>query len=917
MVSANLIQTKISIPPSRVQLVHRERLYRRLDDGSRCRLTLVTAPAGFGKSTLLSGWAGRCDMPLGWYALDAQDNDSDRFLSYLLEALQSAAPRLQLLETAATLRQSRPPATMEVLLTFLANQVEQQGETLGIVLDDYHVIDNQAVDDILAFLLEYLPPHFHIFVASRTEPGFPVARLRASGQMLELTARDLRFTTEEAAQFLHEGMGLQISSEEVAALEARTEGWIAGLQLAGLSLEGRQDAGAFIASLRGTDRYILDYMTEEVFSRLPEMLQGFLLRISIADRFSEGTCDALVEEGQNRIWTGGEEQGEQPAGPRSRAVLEFLDSSNLFVVPLDHKRHWYRFHQLFADFLRDRLEALRPSEIPGLHRKASAWFSSQGFIPEAIHHALLAQEPALAADLIQGQARSMLALGQTGTLRRWIEALPNDLLSSRPGLLLAMAWSQLMSDPAQFRDSSRGIVSSLSDALGASRETIARRLEESGQEAPDGDTLAQYALLLAFLGRDQVPFENTVSLFQAAIAALPQEDLFTRTFGLAGLASTYARQGKLSLAERTFAQSAEISRRLDSPYANLVAKDWEATSQATQGHLTRAASTYRGVIERLSELEADRLPLTGHAFVGLADILRERNELQHALELVNEGLRRGRSITDRDALLDGYLAQARILQALNDETGSRLAIANELQEARMTESQGCINNAEAWEAMLNLSWGDARAAMRWASQRDLLDPGHRVQRETLTSTEKLALARLLAARGEYTQAASVLSELLRMIEEEETARLTLEVQCALAPMLQASGDREGAMRTVAKALLRGEPEGYMRSFLDEGPRMAALLRRAASEGHSPSYVERILRTFGEELSVESAIEPLSQRELDVLRLVGEGLTNSQIAAELVVAQSTVKTHINHIYSKLDVTQRTQAVARARELRLLD
>ncbi len=429
--------------------------------------------------------------------------------------------------------------------------------------------------------------------------------------------------------------------------------------------------------------------------------------------------------------------------------------------------------------------------------------------------------------------------------------------------------------------------------------------------------MGQFALLLAFLGRDEEPPEATIALFQAALEALPKDDYFTRAFALGGLASTYGRQGRLRLAERTFAQSAEMSRQSDSPYAFIVAKDWEATAQAAQGHLTRAASTYRLVVEQLSELAADRLPLTGHAFVGLADILREQNDLQGALEHVSEGLRRGRQTMDRDALREGYLIQARILHALDDETGSREALEQGLLEAQNIGSRACIIEAETWQAMLNLASGDLASMLRWASKRGLLDePLDPKSAESLEAIERLALGRLLIAQRKLPQAGTILKSLLRTAEEGEQARLALEIRCVLSRVLQAGGDREGALRTLVKALLLGEPEGYIRSFVDEGPQMAALLRTAASRGHSPGYMERLLGAFGQELSAEAPLEPLTERELEVLRLLSEGLTNAEIAAELVVAQSTVKTHINHIYAKLGITQRTQAVARARDLHLL-
>ena len=914
--SADLIHTKLSIPPSRAQLVHRERLYHRLDESILNKLTLITAPAGFGKTTLLSSWVEQQRIPIAWYTLDDGDNDPDRFLSYLLTALNAIAPHLKLTESTAALRQAQEASAIKSLLTFLINEFQRIEEPIGVVLDDYHLIHDPGVDQILAFLLDHLPSSIHLLLASRQEPGFSYAKLRASGQLLELSEHDLRFTPEEASQFLHDVMGLQISAEDTVALEDRTEGWISGLQLAALSLEGRQDVSNFIADLRGTDRYILDYLAEEVFSSLPELLQSFMLRISIVERFNATLCDTLIDDWENAAWQAFDEIPMGSSGVRSRPILEFLDSSNLFVVPLDHERVWYRFHHLFADFLQDQLRAIYPQELPELHQRASRWFSSEGLITEAIQLALHGAEPEEAASLIEGQVKPMLSQGETRELMRWIEALPDDLLDHHPALLFGLVWSYMINDQVQYQSEIEKIIERISKSLESTPEAVLTHLTREDLPPSRRDLLGQFALLLGFLSRDLQPFEATIALFQASEAAFEPDDFFTRAFANSGLASTYARQGNLTLAEGLFARSAELGLQSNSPYIFLVAKDWEATMQAQQGKINRASNTYRFVIDQLRTIAAERLPLTAHAFVGLADVLLEQNKLEEALGFVNTGLDRGQRTLDRDALLDGYLIQARILQTLGHAEAAQEAIKHGLREALNVGSGDCRAEAEAWEAILMLSWGDTPAVLRWAEALGVRDASDPEVVSSLHWIERIALARLYISQGDLSEAEVILSNMLRELESSELGRLKMEVRCALSVVLQARGNRDTAQRMLAKALLDGEPDGYMRCFLDEGPRMAALLRSAASSGHSPAYVERLLTAFGQTLSTDKPIEALTERELDVLRLLSEGLTNVAIAKELVIAQSTVKTHINHIYSKLGVTQRTQAVARARELDLL-
>jgi LuxR family maltose regulon positive regulatory protein len=911
-----LITTKISVPPARIDRVRRVKLLERLNSSVSKKLCLVSAPAGFGKTTLISAWASQLDLPLSWFSLDEGDNETDRFLLHLLSALEAIEPQLQLVESSTALRQAPGATPINAILTIVVNELDKLQNPLAIVLDDYHLIANKEIDDILGFLLEHSPEGVQIIVASRTTPALPLAKLRSRAQLLEITEKDLCFSKEEVTHFLQDVMGLELSEEDYFALEARTEGWVAGLQLAALSLEGREKPSEFIASLSGSHRYILDYLAEEVFTKLPEVLQMFLLRISPLTRFSGELCDVVVGDLFQRDWELGTKSLAETPELRSQAILEFLDDANLFVFPLDHDRKWFRFHRLFSEFLLDRLATQNPDEVPHLHQRAADWLSGRGYIVEAIAHAVSAGNVDQAADLIVGQVKPLLVRGETSTLIRWIEGLPTEILSRRPELDIALAWSVLLGDPVRFVSDVPAHLSRLRVSLGADEGVILKKLSESEQGSAERATVGEYILLLAYLSRDQGDLEKTIALFDAALGALAEHDHFIRAFALGGQASSYARAGNLIMAEQLFRQAAESGRKSGSAYAYISPKDWEATVQGLQGRLNQAINTFQTAIEHISELGGEGLPLTGHAYVGLAEILLEKNELDNALAHVSDGIQRGEQVNDADALREGYLIKARILAAMGDERGAESAIETGVEIARRLPDTACFQESQAWAAILRIAEGDIASATNWASSRGLSVPIDRKIVDAAHEIERRAFARLLLAQRKINEAETVLKSLLEWTEKNGLVRTSIEIHTLLALALHAGGNREQALRTLARALLMAEPEGFVRTFLDSGHSIAALLQTVAAHGHSPEYAKRLLKAIGEAVSPRSHVEHLTERELDVLRLVADGFTNTAIASELVIAQSTVKTHINRIYSKLGVTQRTAAVAKARKLGLI-
>jgi LuxR family maltose regulon positive regulatory protein len=904
-----ILLPKVQIPPSRLQLVSRPRLFQVLNEGLHRKLTLISAPAGYGKSTLLSEWTATCDWPLGWVTLEAGDNDIERFLTYLMSAVQTAGASPTSLEGVLGARFSLQPLPPDAMLAILVNQLPTALERLVLVLDDYHHIDSQEIHGFISALLDHLPLNIHLIIATRADPPLRLARLRARDQLNEITEGDLRFTLEEAGTFFDDVMGLRLTHDQIAELEARTEGWVTGLQLAGLSLKERQHPAELIETLAGTHRYILDYLMQEVFFDLPPPLQTFLLRASILERLSPELCDAVVGEP--------DKGGESGIPRRSKEILEFMDASNLFIVPLDSQRQWYRFHSLFADFLRDRLATQHPGELPDLHRRAAAWYAGHGLLSEAVGHSFAGGDLERAADLIQAQAKDLLTRGELTTLNRWIEALPEEAISTRPQLGLARAWGMLMRDPINFRDTIDQQIEHIAAGFGINPQDLLSALAESDPDSQRRAGLGEFAMLRAFAQRDAGDVNETIDLFKAALEYLPESEGLLRGFTMAGLASTYARLGAIQPAEETFAQAAKTSLGANSIYGYVACTDWQATMQAEQGQLRRAAATYRQAIETLSSQGQRPLPLSGHVYVGLANVLLEQDDLAGALENVRTGLQIGAQVRDYDALLNGSVIQALTLQALGKADEARQAMQQAERHALETQNPGCVQETQAWKAHLALAAGDVQATQRWAAAHGL-GSGEGAQLESPPDEiEQLTYARLLLAVGKASEALPILEALIALQEQIGRTRALIESLALQALCLRSLGRMDEALRALARALLLAEPERFVRVFIQEGPPMAALLRAAGAQGHSPEYVKHLLEVFGETPALPAAVlDPLRERELEVLRLVADGMTNAEIATELVIAHSTVKTHINRIYSKLGTNTRTQAVARARQLQIL-
>jgi LuxR family maltose regulon positive regulatory protein len=882
---------------------------------------LVSAPAGFGKTTLLTEWlAARPAAPtsqrsVAWLSLDTGDNDPASFWTYLIAALQTVAPEVG--ASAITLLREPQPLPIRTVLTTLLNDLGAIASDLVLVLDDYHVIDAREVQDGMEFLLDHLPPQLHLVIASRADPALPLARLRGRGELVEIRAADLRFTPDEAAGYLHEVMGLVLTARDVAALEERTEGWIAALQLAALSMQGRDDIAGFIAGFAGDDRYIVDYLAEEVLARQPEQVRSFLLQTSILDRLSGSLCDAVT----------GQEGG--------KAMLEALDRGNLFLVPLDDRRQQYRYHHLFADVLRARVLDEQPGRVQELHTRASYWYERDGDRSGAIRHALAGEDFERAADLVELAIPALRRGRQYVTLRLWLEALPEALIKVRPVLSVGYAGALMVSGEAD------GVEARLLDAE--------RWLDAStGQGIPDGQRSPSSpaemvvvdekafrglpsAIAMYRAGQALVLGDVAGTMTQAgrALDLVGEDDHLGRGSPAALLGLACWTSGDLDAALRWYAEgmaSLEKAGHLSDVVGCSIAV---ADIRLVQGRLREAMSTYERGLQHATDQDAPPLRGAADMHVGMSQLLGERNDLEAAMQHLQTGKELGEYAGLPQNPYRWRVAMARIREAEGDLDGA-LELLDEAERVYDGDFSPNVRPVPALRARLWVALGCMGEALGWVRERGLSVED---DLSYLREFEHITLARVLLARHRAEPDERSLHEVTRLLERllqaaENGGRTgsIIEILVLQALAHQRQGDIPAALASLQRALMLSEPEGYVRVFVDEGPPMAILLRAAAQvvrgeqRGSAASYIRRLLAAVensGDNTPVrQGLIEPLSERELDVLRLLGSDLDGPEIARELVVSLSTVRTHTRNIYGKLGVNNRRAAVRRAEELDLL-
>ena len=870
----DLLQTKLHVPRLRPFLVPRPHLIKALNQGLAGKLTLISAPAGFGKTTLVSSWIDtlqteNATLPplstqIAWLSLDKNDHVPARFLSYIIAALQRVDPHIGV--SARSMLQASP-LPIPALLTALLNDITAQPDRLVLVLDDYHVVDAPQIDEALAFLLDHLPPQLHLVITTREDPNLPLARLRVRGQLTAVRASDLRFDLAEAAVFLRQTMGLDLSEDNIAALEARTEGWVAGLQLASISLQGRQhDAADFIDAFTGSHRFVLDYLVEEVLHRQSESVQRFLLQTSILDRLCGPLCDAVC------LSTDGQ------------ATLEALDRANLFLIPLDNERRWYRYHHLFVEFLRQRLQQQYPNNIAEHEIRASEWYEDNGYEIEAFQHAVAANDVQRAERLVEGEGTPMHFRGAGAYVLNWLESLPESELKARPSLWVIYASTLL------FVGQHLAVEQKLQAAEAA--------LQDSGSDDKTKDLVGRIASLRATMAVIQNDVETIIAESLRAQKYLHPDNLIYRISATWALGVAYQFQGNRAAASRAFTKTISIGG--DSIYV-IAATINLGNIQESDNQLTLAAKTYENSLHLAGDPPQ---PIACEGFLGLARIHYEWNELDAAEQYGQQCFQMTQQMDNVDSFVSYGIFLSRLMLARGDVPGA-VTVLDEVEEfVHHNNFEFRMPSVADAQVLALLREGSVEKAAQLTRMHDL----------------PFSQARVHLAEGDSASALAILERLCQQAKDQPDERLKVAVLQAIA--YQANGELDKALQALGDALMLAEPDGFMRIFLGEGAVMAQLLSDAMAQGMVPGYVSKLLAVFEAEKQEpdlplpQALIDPLSERELEVLALVAAGLKNKEIAEQLFISLNTVLYHIKNIYDKLGVRKRTLAIIKARELDLL-
>lgn len=910
-----LLRTKLFVPPLRPNLLPRLHLIERLNQGLQLghKLTLVSAPAGFGKTTLVNAWVHNNNLPVAWLSLEESDNDLHRFLSYLVAAIQTINGDIGKNTFAALQNSGR---NVESVLTLLLNAIGKSAADFFLILDDYHVIESQPIDQAITFIIDHLAPQMHLVIASRMDPSLPLPRLRARGQMTEIRAHDLRFSFDETAVFLNQLMGMAISAQEVATLQIRTEGWIAGLHLAALSLQGfaqGTDTADFISGFAGSDRYIQDYLADEVLRQQSKGTRDFLMQTSILNRMSAPLCDA-VRLGVPKSQT---EKND------SQAILESLEAANLFIVSLDNERQWYRYHHLFADLLRQRLRKTQAEQIPTLHNRASEWYEQSGLTEEAIQHALRANDFVRAASLAElawpewsGSYQSIQWLG-------WLETLPDDLVRARPVLSLNYAWAHLNAGDleaaeSRLQDVERWLELITDDC--EQPETQSSKMitvdEEQFRALPRSVTIAR-----AYHAQAVGDVARTVKHAQRALELIPEGDSYDRGTINALLGLAYWTSGDLDLAHHTFADGLAGMKPLEVIVGTFVL----AAIKTTLGHLHEAVAVCEHAL-RLAAEHGEPFPIgTEDVYSGISELHREQGDLEAAARNLATSKKLGEQVELPDWRYRWCIAQARLKETLGD-LDSALDLLGEAERVFVRTPLPKVRPIPAMQARVWIKQGELVAARGWAREWRLSVAD---DLSYLHEFEHITLARMLIAEYKSTgednaihEAMDLLDRLLQAAEEGKRTGSMIEILTLQALAHGAQGDNPSALLPLESALTLAKPEGYVRTFVDEGSPMAKLLHEVGNAGIEPDYSRKLLAAFQPKeqsdtrLPSQPLVDPLSERELEVLQLVAQGLTNRQISERLFLALDTVKGHNRRIFGKLNVKNRAQAVSKAISLRIL-
>lgn len=880
-----ILATKLYIPPPRAKTVPRPRLLERVSDGLNHKLTLISAPAGSGKTTLVSEWAAGCNEPVAWLSLDDSDNDAIRFLRYLIVALQTLSPGIG--KGILGLLDSPQLPPVDTLMTALLNDISAQNTSAVLVLDDYHLINSQPVDEVLSYFLEHLPPQVHVVITSRTDPKLPLSRLRARGQLVELRAEDLSFTLSETTEFLNRVMELNLSREDISELELRTEGWIAGLQLAAISLRGQKNPAGFIHGFTGSHHFVLDYLIEEVIKQQPERIQTFLLCTSILDRMCGPLCDAVMEA---------------PEGTSQEILLE-LELSNLFIIPLDSERQWYRYHHLFADLLRQRLDQKPPSlptlpmEMTGgeitdeLHIRASQWYEENGLEVEAFQHAAAANDLDRAETLIDGKGMPLHFRGATVPILHWLENLPRAVLDSRPSLWVTYGAATMISGHP-----------SLVEPKLLAAEILLRDCKEDDRVR---DLIGQIAALRALVAASKNNVETIIAQSNRALEYLRPDNQTIRTITTFSLGVAYELQNNRPAAIEAYTSVFTIAQSSGNFMFMLAALSSLTGLQVSENRLQQAFETCQRSIQIVNNPDNW---LLYDPYYRLACIYYQWNDLAAAEKYAQLCIRLAPQV-ECGTVVSAEVMLARIHLVQRDLTGAL----------------DCLQKAADFSGTRSLV--DHTPEVVAAHVELLIHQGKLDQAFALAETHGMPMeqARIFLARGDAKSALGILDPLRWKIMEMDRPDEQLKAMVLQSIAFFAHGEKNKAVRMLGDALSMAREGRFIRLFLDEGACMEDLLTESLRQGIQSEYAGQLLEAFRAQRSQslqktgtsdQYLIEPLTSRELEVLRLISAGLSNREIGERLFLALSTVKGHSRVIFDKLQVQRRTEAVARARELGLL-
>lgn len=903
-----LLQTKLYLPRPKTRLVSRSRLLEKLDLVRERKLALVSAPAGFGKTTLLSEWIehqgkDQAGLQVAWLTLDLNDNDPARFLTYFVAALQKID--LSFGEEILPVLQAFQISSLIEVWEILADQILSILSPFVLILDDYHVIESPLIHESISFMLEQMPDCMHLLISTRADPPLPLSRLRVRDELVELRVDDLRFSTEEIAGFLDLWIGKQLSSADQAELETRTEGWIAGLQLAALAMQSlvEQDLSedrlsAFVHRLSGSTRFIMDYLVEEVLHSLPEDSRSFLLQTSILDRLTASLCDTLTDRDD------------------SQSMLDALEKTNLFLFPLDDERGWYRYHHLFADLLRNFLQVDQPARIPELHYRASAWYEGQGLITEAIRHALKAPDPDEAARMMETVALEMLMRGEVTTVQKWSNWISEEQARLRPMLCVFFVWAFIVSEKVEPAEQYLSLINQDQARISASMPELQSHI------------MVAHSMLSYYTG----DYESAIQYASQAVEQLPSEHTYLRGVLAYGSGAAYEMIGEDEAAFQSLQKAKQISHDFGNPSAEMSALKKLGDLQVRRGQLHQAALSYRQALQLASIRPGQLLPVAAQTVSVMGQVLYEWDQLEEAEHNLLQGVELSRKLESTFYLLANLQILAGVHWVQGDrESALRLRRETEQIMLEFPPHPSVATRAAVQQMRMYLRMGDTQTAVRWAQSYQQERSSGRAY-----TTELMAIlwARASIAQGNTSEALETLEHALPVTREAERWGVMIELLVLQALALDMARQIPPAVAALEEALRLAEPEGYTRIFLDEGEPMARLLRIAyrSKEKGSREYEARLLEGL---LSAEAPappvspeippgksedhpvlIDPLTERELEVLRMIADGYSNQEIAEELVVTLGTVKAHISHIYSKLDVRSRTQAILKADQFHLL-